>query len=125
MQFKFLAPLALAAAAAADYSNDTSVHVVTDFTTYCPESTTFLVNNKTYEITSATTLTITNCPCTIKPVPTAPASSKAPAPASKTTLATSAPASSKAPALSTATGAAAKAGVAGLAAVAGAVAYLL
>ena len=36
--------------------------VVTSYTTYCPNPTTFAVNNKTYTVSSATTLTITDCP---------------------------------------------------------------
>lgn len=56
-----------------------TTEVVTALTTYCPAPTTLTHGDKTYTITSATTLTITDCPCTIsKPVqptavPTAPA----------------------------------------------------
>ncbi|VUG16891.1 DEBR0S1_28304g1_1 [Brettanomyces bruxellensis] len=107
MQFSYLAPLALAAVAAADYTNSTDVTTIVKFTTYCPEATTFAVNNKTYTVTGKTTLTITDCPCTIHPATSTP---------SKSTLATSSATSSEANTLSTATGAAAKAGVAGLAA---------
>ncbi|TKA79108.1 hypothetical protein B0A49_01831 [Cryomyces minteri] len=39
--------------------------VVTAYTTYCPYATSVVVNNKTYTVSSATTLTISNCPCTI------------------------------------------------------------
>ncbi|KAI0893345.1 hypothetical protein F4806DRAFT_476672 [Annulohypoxylon nitens] len=39
--------------------------VETDYTTYCPAATTFAWQNVTYTATTATTLTITNCPCTI------------------------------------------------------------
>ncbi len=39
--------------------------IVTAYTTYCPGPTTVVANNVTYTVTSATTLTITNCPCTI------------------------------------------------------------
>ncbi|KAI1771932.1 hypothetical protein F4818DRAFT_428344 [Hypoxylon cercidicola] len=39
--------------------------IETDYVTYCPAPTTFAWNNVTYTATSATTLTITNCPCTI------------------------------------------------------------
>ncbi|KAK7966656.1 uncharacterized protein PG986_000933 [Apiospora aurea] len=39
--------------------------VTTDYVTYCPEPTTFAYKNVTYTVTSPTTLTITNCPCTI------------------------------------------------------------
>ncbi|EXU97132.1 hypothetical protein X797_009749 [Metarhizium robertsii] len=50
-----------------------TTEVVTALTTYCPAPTTLTHGDKTYTITSATTLTITDCPCTIsKPVqPTA------------------------------------------------------
>ncbi|EJP67632.1 putative cell wall glycoprotein [Beauveria bassiana ARSEF 2860] len=48
-----------------------TTEVVTALTTYCPASTTLTFNSKTYTVTSATTLTITDCPCTVhKPVPT-------------------------------------------------------
>jgi len=51
------------------WDNGTAVTVVTDvvtsFTTYCPAATTFAINNSTYTVSSATTLTITNCPCTL------------------------------------------------------------
>jgi len=68
---KFLAVAALVgAAAAAMHGNVTyTTEVVTAYTTYCPEATTLTYANKTYTITSATTLTITDCPCTVsKPV---------------------------------------------------------
>ncbi len=39
--------------------------VVTKFTTYCPEATELVVNNKTITVTGETTLTVTDCPCTI------------------------------------------------------------
>lgn len=35
-------------------------------TTYCPAATEITTNGKTYTVTTATTLTITDCPCTIK-----------------------------------------------------------
>ncbi|GAV26715.1 hypothetical protein PMKS-000170 [Pichia membranifaciens] len=109
MQFKFLAPLALAGSAVAGFSNDTTVtEVVTAFTTYCPEPTTIVTNGKTYTVTSATTLTITDCPCTIVHTTTSAAPSTAPEETA-----------------STYTGGAAKVGVAGLAAAAGAAVYLL
>lgn len=105
MQFSLLASLALVGSAFAG-SNDTYVtEVVTEFTTYCPEATTFTTNGKTYTVTEATTLTITDCPCTLIHPST---SSEAP----KETA-------------STYTGAANKVGVAGLAAAAGAAVYLL
>jgi len=51
--------------------------VVTAYTTYCPEATSVVQGNQTYTVKSATTLTITNCPCTVT------------YPASSTTVATS------------------------------------
>ncbi|KXS95486.1 hypothetical protein AC578_8797 [Pseudocercospora eumusae] len=46
-----------------------TTEVVTEFTTYCPESTQITHGGVTYTVTEATTLTITNCPCTVtKPV---------------------------------------------------------
>ncbi|KAF2762749.1 hypothetical protein EJ05DRAFT_481638 [Pseudovirgaria hyperparasitica] len=59
--------------------------VVTAFTTVCPTPTTMTYNGKTYTVTASTTLTITNCPCTIthpagQPAPTPPAGKPAPAP---------------------------------------------
>ncbi|ODQ45331.1 hypothetical protein PICMEDRAFT_74095 [Pichia membranifaciens NRRL Y-2026] len=108
MQFKFLAPLALAGSAVAGFSNDTTVtEVVTALTTYCPEATTIVTNGKTYTVTSATTLTITDCPCTIVHT-----TSVAPSTAPKSSA-------------SVFTDGAAKIGVAGLAAAAGAAVYLL
>lgn len=47
--------------------------VVSHFTTYCPEATSFAINNKTYTVTKPTTLTITDCPCTISHTTQAPA----------------------------------------------------
>jgi hypothetical protein len=43
----------------------TSTKVVSQYTTYCPEPTTVTINSKKYTVTKATTLTITDCPCTI------------------------------------------------------------
>jgi hypothetical protein len=68
MQFKAAAALAFASTVAAGY-NATTTEVVTSFTTYCPEATTLTFGGSTYTVTEATTLTITNCPCTLtKPV---------------------------------------------------------
>lgn len=39
--------------------------VVTAYTTYCPSATKLTHAGTTYTVTEATTLTITNCPCTI------------------------------------------------------------
>ncbi|KYG49221.1 hypothetical protein M433DRAFT_131476 [Acidomyces richmondensis BFW] len=46
-----------------------TTEVVSRFTTYCSHATSFSMGNHTYTASSATTMTITNCPCTItKPV---------------------------------------------------------
>ncbi|CAH6722329.1 cell wall protein Pga48p [[Candida] jaroonii] len=65
MQFKqLLTATALASIASAANVTVTTDVVVTDFTTYCPEPTSFVVNNKTITVTEATTITITG-ECTI------------------------------------------------------------
>ncbi|KAJ2892699.1 hypothetical protein MKZ38_009474 [Zalerion maritima] len=80
MQFLTIAAFAATASAWAmtgtggpHYTTET----VTAYTTYCPEPTTFCYEDKTYTITEATTLTITDCPdhgCTVvKPVYTSTA----------------------------------------------------
>jgi len=75
MRFSAVAAAALSLAAGVSagyggYSNASYVtEVVTAYTTYCPEPTVITHNNVTYTVTAATTLTITDCPCTItKPV---------------------------------------------------------
>jgi hypothetical protein len=73
---KFSAAVLLAAAAGANAYYGSNVTVVTEvvdtYTTYCPGPTTITHGSKTYTVTEATTLTITDCPCTItKPVYTA------------------------------------------------------
>ncbi|KAI9048745.1 hypothetical protein LZ554_007576 [Drepanopeziza brunnea f. sp. 'monogermtubi'] len=81
MQFSAVTVLALASSAAAGYaygsgsgSNVTVVYTTeihTAYTTYCPASTELTFNGITYTATESTTLTITNCPCTVvKPVVT-------------------------------------------------------
>lgn len=46
-----------------------TTEVLTALTTYCPSPTAITHGSMTYTITEATTLTITNCPCTVtKPV---------------------------------------------------------
>ena len=67
-----VALLALAGfAAAQDNSTGVTVtNVVSSYVTVCPEPTQFAFNNKTYTVTSATTLTITDCPCTLTSVAT-------------------------------------------------------
>lgn len=50
-----------------------TTEIVTAYTTYCPSPTAITHGTHTYTVTEATTLTITNCPCTLtKPVYTAP-----------------------------------------------------
>lgn len=43
----------------------TSTEIVTELTTYCPSPTVLTTNGATYTITEPTTLTITDCPCTL------------------------------------------------------------
>jgi len=71
MKFSVAAVLAAAAGAHA-WSNITyTTEVVTALTTYCPGPTKITHAGSTYTVTSATTLTITNCPCTVtRPVTT-------------------------------------------------------
>jgi len=77
MQYSVVALAALVATASAGYypapSNGTTpvytTEVVTSYTTYCPGPTEVVHGSMTYTVTEATTLTITDCPCTIvKPV---------------------------------------------------------
>ncbi|PHH66939.1 hypothetical protein CDD81_5291 [Ophiocordyceps australis] len=74
MKFTAAAVLAAAAGASAHYGNNgTTVvtEVVDKYVTYCPGPTSIVHGSKTYTVTEATTLTITDCPCTItKPVMT-------------------------------------------------------
>merc|ERR1712144_190379 len=42
----------------------TTTEIVKTYTTYCPAPTTVVQGNHTYTVTEATTLTITDCPCT-------------------------------------------------------------
>ncbi|GKT90882.1 MMC protein [Colletotrichum tofieldiae] len=67
---KFSAAALVLAAGAMAHKNVTYVtEVVSSYTTYCPGPTVITHADKTYTITSATTLTITDCPCTVtKPV---------------------------------------------------------
>ncbi|RYP57274.1 hypothetical protein DL769_009587 [Monosporascus sp. CRB-8-3] len=71
----FTAALALAAGVSASYPIGGNVtyatEVVTSYETYCPGPTTLTYGQTTYTISSATTLTITDCPggCTVtKPI---------------------------------------------------------
>ncbi|KAK4121125.1 hypothetical protein N657DRAFT_648497 [Parathielavia appendiculata] len=43
-----------------------TTEIVTAITTYCPAPTTVTYGGSTYTVTEATTLTISDCPCTIK-----------------------------------------------------------
>lgn len=75
MQYSVAAVVALAATTAtAGYTNGTVVYtteVHTAYTTVCPASTQLTFNGVTYTATASTTLTITNCPCTVvRPVTT-------------------------------------------------------
>ncbi|KAL6907106.1 hypothetical protein GGI43DRAFT_252391 [Trichoderma evansii] len=67
---KFTAAVALAAVGvSAVYVPPSNVTVVTDvvqsYVTYCPFATQITHGSKTYTVTEPTTLTITDCPCTI------------------------------------------------------------
>ncbi|KAE8442809.1 hypothetical protein EG329_002842 [Mollisiaceae sp. DMI_Dod_QoI] len=74
MQFSTIAAITALAATASAWGNGTVVYtteVHTAYTTVCPASTELTFNGITYTATASTTLTITNCPCTIvKPVTT-------------------------------------------------------
>ncbi|THZ06365.1 hypothetical protein D6C95_02437, partial [Aureobasidium pullulans] len=73
IKMKSFGVIALAASASAAYINGTApangtvytTEIVTALTTYCPAATTVVQNGKTYTVSSATTLTITDCPCTV------------------------------------------------------------
>ncbi|EFX04679.1 hypothetical protein CMQ_1607 [Grosmannia clavigera kw1407] len=69
---KFSASVIALATAVSAASNVTyTTEVVTALTTFCPEATVLTHAGKTYTITEATTLTITDCPCTLtKPLTT-------------------------------------------------------
>ncbi|KAI4167548.1 MAG: hypothetical protein LQ343_007119 [Gyalolechia ehrenbergii] len=72
------ASAALVAGAAATHYNGTepiqyTTEIVTAYETYCPAATQITHGGVTYTVTEATTLTITNCPCTVtKPMSSAP-----------------------------------------------------
>ena len=64
---KFSAAALFLAAGVNAYTNVTyTTEVVTAVTTYCPEPTEITYGGTTYTVTEATTLTISDCPCTIK-----------------------------------------------------------
>jgi hypothetical protein len=111
MRFTIAATAAFVSAASATYgygyeANVTSIadvyttEYVTDLTTVCPGPTAITIGGQTHTVTEATTLTISDCSCTItKPVP---APSSAPAystevPSSAVPVTTEIPASSGAP----------------------------
>lgn len=62
--------VAVAASTVSAYSYDnsteyTSTEVVTSYTTFCAEPTEYVEAGHTYTVTEPTTLTITDCPCTL------------------------------------------------------------
>ncbi|GAB7341102.1 hypothetical protein MBLNU457_7415t1 [Dothideomycetes sp. NU457] len=67
MRFTIAAAAAAFVAGASAAANGTVyvTDVVSQYTTYCPEATQVTHNGVTYTVTEATTLTITNCPCTV------------------------------------------------------------
>ncbi|RKF58681.1 Clock-controlled protein 6 [Erysiphe neolycopersici] len=78
MRFSVATVFALASTISAAY-NATNVYystvyiteVHTAYTTFCPNSTELVYNGVTYTATKESTITITNCPCTVvKPVVT-------------------------------------------------------
>lgn len=69
MKFSVAAVVAAAAGAAAHANVTVTTEVVDVYTTYCPSATEITHGTKTWTVTEATTLTISDCPCTItKPV---------------------------------------------------------
>jgi hypothetical protein len=77
MQFTVVALAALVATASAsafEKRNETisyTTEIHTAYTTVCPASTQLTFNGVTYTVSESTTLTISNCPCTIvKPITT-------------------------------------------------------
>ncbi|KAJ8126795.1 hypothetical protein O1611_g6841 [Lasiodiplodia mahajangana] len=72
MKFTIAAAAAFIAGVSASYpaysaaANVTyTTKVVTAYETYCPYATQITYGTNTYTVTEATTLTITDCPCTI------------------------------------------------------------
>ncbi|TQV90330.1 hypothetical protein V2A60_004293 [Cordyceps javanica] len=65
MKFSVAAVLAVAAGASAHSNVTVTTEVVDVYTTYCPEATQITHGTKTYTVTAPTTLTISECPCTI------------------------------------------------------------
>lgn len=124
--------LAAAAGVQAGHNVTYTTEVVTALTTYCPASTQITYGGTTYTITEATTLTITDCPCTVtKPVTissTPYANSTVALTKTSSKIGTIAPSSTKAAPSSIATAGAGKAAAlsgAGLAGMLGVVAAFL
>jgi len=68
MRFSVIAATAAIVAGVSATSNGTvhyTTEVVTAYTTYCPAATEITHGDVTYTVSEATTLTITNCPCTL------------------------------------------------------------
>lgn len=66
MKFTVAAVLATATGAAAWGSNVTvTTEVVDVYTTYCPAATHLTIGTQTFTVTAPTTLTVTDCSCTI------------------------------------------------------------
>jgi hypothetical protein len=69
MHFTTTAILAFAATVIANYGPESNVtyttKVVTAYTTYCPYATQITHGTNTYTVTEPTTLTISDCPCTV------------------------------------------------------------
>jgi hypothetical protein len=134
MKFSVAAAALFAAGAYATPANVSfTTEVVTVLTTYCPFATTLTHNGKTYTASSAETLTITDCPCTVtKPITTTSSVmcnncgwSNSTASAVHTTSAASAPSLSASAVPTAGAGRAAALSGAGLAGVLGLAAFVL
>jgi hypothetical protein len=70
MKFSVAVAAAALLAGAQAHSNVTyTTEIVSSYVTYCPEPTKITHGGVTYTVTKPTTLTITNCPCTVtKPI---------------------------------------------------------
>jgi hypothetical protein len=68
--FALLATAVVSVSAGHGYDNVTyTTEVVTAYVTYCPAATMLTYGTNTYTVTGPTTLTISDCPCTVsKPV---------------------------------------------------------
>ncbi|KAJ6787959.1 hypothetical protein PWT90_10384 [Aphanocladium album] len=65
MKFSVAAVIAAAGVATAVSNVTVTTEVVDVYTTYCPEATQITHGTKTWTVTAPTTLTISECPCTI------------------------------------------------------------